>query len=312
MLLDLLYAYRLLRKSPIATAVTILALALGIGANIGSFIAVNALVLHPFPYPNLDRIMTVWGTLPKAELNRAGVTAADFEDWKRQSRSFEALAAYTAGNVNLTGADRPEPVQEARVGAGFFQVFGMKPNMGRTFSNGDDESHNPQVAVLSNALWRGRFAASREVIGKTIPLGGQSYTIIGVMPDDFDYPLATDVWVPLVLTPAERSERVYHTFLAVGRLKPGVNAVEAQAELRANRVCAGAAVSEDECRLERRRGAAASNNGACHEPLCRSSVRSIAVSIASCGSERRQYSACAGHESPQNNCHRSVAGCKPP
>src|SRR5215471_4104695 len=118
MWLDLVYAYRVLKRSPIASAVTILALALGIGANVGSFIAVNALVLHPFPYPNLDRVMTVWGTLPKAELNRAGVTAADFDDWKRQSQSFEALAAYTAGNINLTGADRPEPLQAARVGAG--------------------------------------------------------------------------------------------------------------------------------------------------------------------------------------------------
>src|SRR5215469_7354823 len=109
MLLDLVYAYRVLRKSPIATAVTILALALGIGANIGSFVATNALILHPFPYPVLDHIVMVWGTLPKQELNHAGVTPADFDDFKRQTRSFEALATFAAGTVNVTGGDRPEP-----------------------------------------------------------------------------------------------------------------------------------------------------------------------------------------------------------
>jgi len=91
MLRDLVYAYRILKKSPIATAVTILALALGIGANIGSFIAVNAILLHPFPYHHLERIMTVWGTLPKAGVDRAGVAAADFEDWKQHNSSFELL-----------------------------------------------------------------------------------------------------------------------------------------------------------------------------------------------------------------------------
>ena len=106
---DVVYAYRVLRKSPIATAVTIVALALGIGANLGSFIAVNAVVLHPFAYPHLERIVTVWGALPKDGLDRAGIAPADFEEWKQQSRSFDALAAYESSTVNITGAGRPEP-----------------------------------------------------------------------------------------------------------------------------------------------------------------------------------------------------------
>src|SRR5579863_767001 len=117
---ELVYAYRVLRKNPMASAVTILALALGIGANIGSFIAVNAIVLHPFAYPDLERILTVWGTQPKSGLDRAGITAGDFEDWRQHSQSFEALSVYDNWTVNLTGADRPEPVQGAHVGAGFF------------------------------------------------------------------------------------------------------------------------------------------------------------------------------------------------
>jgi len=230
MVRDIVYAYRVLRKSPIATAVTILALALGIGANIGSFIAVNAIVLHPFPYPNLDRIMTVWGTLPKTGLDRGGVTAADFEDWRQQSHSFESLAAYENWTVNITGGDRPEPVRGARVGAGFFETFGMKPGIGRIFT--ESESENGRVAVLSNGLWRTRFAGAPDVRGKTIALGGQNYTIVGVMPDDFDYPLATEVWVPLFLTPAEKADRIAHNLMAVGRLKPDVSASQAHAEVR--------------------------------------------------------------------------------
>lgn len=122
MLLDLVYAYRVLRKSTLATAVTILALALGIGANIGSFIAVNALILHPFPYADMDRIMTVWETVPMSGVTRSGVAAADFDDWKRETTAFEQLAAYQPWSANLTGTDKPEPVQAARVGPGFFEA----------------------------------------------------------------------------------------------------------------------------------------------------------------------------------------------
>lgn len=232
MLLDLIYAYRVLRRNSLATAVTILALAVGIGANIGSFIAVNALIFHPFPYPKLDRIMTVWSSAPKSGVDRGGVTAADFEDWKRQSKSFEALAAYQPWTVNLTGADRPEPVQAARVGAGFFQVFGMKSSLGRTFLAGESKAAQAAVAIVSNGFWRSRFASARDAIGKTIRLGGRDYTVVGVMPDDFDYPLAAQVWVPLVLSPAETADRVNRELMVVGRLKPGVSAGQAGAELR--------------------------------------------------------------------------------
>jgi putative ABC transport system permease protein len=196
------------------------------------FLAVNAIVLHPFPYSNLDRIMTVWGTLPRNGLSRGGITAADFEDWKRQNRSFEVLSAYQDWTVNITGADRPEPVQAARVEAGFFQIFGMKPGIGRTFSDRESESGNARVAILSAGFWRARFASAPDIAGKTISLGGQNYTVVGVMPDDFDYPLAAELWVPLILNPAERKDRVDHNLLAVGRLKPGVNAAQADAELR--------------------------------------------------------------------------------
>jgi putative ABC transport system permease protein len=232
MLRDLIYAYRILRKNRIATAVTILALALGIGANVGSFVAVNAIVLHPFPYPNLDRIMTVWGTQPKSGLNRAGVAAADFEDWKQRTRSFDSLSPYQNWTVNLTGTDRPEPLQAARIGPAFFDVFGMKPSIGRAFTVSESESENARVAILSNGLWRAKFSAAPDVTGKTIALAGQTYTIVGVMPDDFDHPLATELWVPLFQTPTQKADRLAHNLQIVGRLKANVTAVQTEAELR--------------------------------------------------------------------------------
>jgi len=237
MLRDIVYGYRILKKSPLATAVTILALALGIGANILVFITVNAVLLHPYPYPNLDRIVTLWGTQAKSGVSRAAVSGADLEDWKRQSRSFEALAAYESATVNITGVDQggsdhPVPVQAARVGPGFFQTFGMKPAIGRTFADTGEESTNPRVAVLSYSLWRARFASAPDVTGKVISLAGQSYTIAGVMPDDFDFPLAAQVWLPLVQTPAEQADRVFHNLLAIGKLKPDVTPRQAGAEIR--------------------------------------------------------------------------------
>src|SRR5215831_3264221 len=134
MLRDFLYAYRLLRKSPLSTAVIVLALALGIGANASMFTTVEAVLLRPFPYPNLDRIMTVWETIPKLRLERAGVAPANFSDFQSQNRSFERLTAYRRWSVNILGADRPEPVQAVRVMPDFFRVFGMKPTIGRTLT----------------------------------------------------------------------------------------------------------------------------------------------------------------------------------
>src|SRR5262245_9504755 len=207
---EFLYAARLLRKTPVSTAVIILALALGIGANASTFTAVESLILRPFTYPNLDRIMTVWETIPKLRLERAGVAPADFTDFRIQNRSFEQFAAYRPWAVNILGKGRPEPVDAARVTSDFFRVFGMNPKFGRTLEDKDD-----LVAVLSEGFWRSRFAAA-DVIGKTISLGGQNYTIVGVMPDEFDYPLAAQVWVPLTLTTDETSERISRSVVFCG------------------------------------------------------------------------------------------------
>jgi putative ABC transport system permease protein len=146
---------------------------------------------NPFSYPNLDRIMTVWETLPRLRLERGGVSAPNFADFQAQNQSFEQLAAYRPWPVNITSADRPERVEVARVTAAFFRVFGMNARIGRTFMDTDEESLNDRIAILSEGFWRAHFAGTRDVLEKSISLAGQ-----GVMPDEFDYPLATEIWVP--------------------------------------------------------------------------------------------------------------------
>jgi putative ABC transport system permease protein len=228
MLRDLVHACRLLRKTPFSTAMIVLAIALGISVNVTIFTAADAVILRPFVYPNLDRIMTVWETIPKLRLERAGITPADFADFQTQSRSFQHIAAYRPWSVNILGGDRPEPVEAVRVMPDFFRIFGMNPKIGQTLPENDE-----RAAVLSEGLWKSRFAGAPDVIGKPISLGGQNYTVVGVMPDDFDYPLAAQVWVPLTFTAAEKSERVIHNLLAVGLLKPGVTPEQAQTEMQA-------------------------------------------------------------------------------
>src|SRR5262249_30232198 len=149
----------LLRKSPVTTLVTVMALALGIGANTGTFIAVNAILVRPFSYPNLSRIVTVWEKVPKLGFGRAGAAPANFADWKEEARSFEQFAAYRSWTVNITRTERPEAVDAARVTPAFFRVFGTQPKLGRAFSDNEGEPGNDRVVILSEAFWRTRFSA---------------------------------------------------------------------------------------------------------------------------------------------------------
>jgi len=231
LLLDLQYASRALRKSPGATAVAVLALALGIGVNTSSFIWVNALVLHPLPYPHLERIMTLWETIPKLGAERDLVAPANAIDWKEQDRSFEQLALYRPWDANLTGAHEPERVQACLVTADFFALLGMKPVLGRTFSKQEEEPASSGVVMVSRGFWQRRLASNPNAVGQTISLDNRTYTITGVMPADFDYPLATDLWAPLALDPQEKNQRAAHTLLVLGRLRPRVSVAEARAAM---------------------------------------------------------------------------------
>jgi putative ABC transport system permease protein len=228
---DIKIAFRALLKSPGATAVAVLALALGIGVNVSSFITVNALVLHPLAYPGLERIETLWETVPKARDERDSVAPANFLDWKTQSHVFEHVAAYRPWDATLMSSGDPERVQGCLASAEFFALLGLKPTMGRVFSADETEPGRDGVVVVSQGFWRGRMGAAPDAVGRSITLGRRGYKVVGVMPADFDYPLATDLWAPLSMTAEEKNERAARDLAVLARLKPGVSVKRAQAEM---------------------------------------------------------------------------------
>ena len=228
---DFRFAGRVLAKSPGATAVAVLALAVGIGVNASCFVWLDALVLHPLPYPNLERIMTLWETIPKLRAERDAVAPANFLDWREQSRSFDEIAAYQPWDVNLTGVGDPERIQACLASPRFFALLGMKPSLGRTFLDDEGEPARDAVVVLSHGFWQRRFASAPDAVGKQLSLGGRSYTVVGVMPADFDFPLATELWAPLPFASEDKSQRAIHHLLVLGRLKSGTPVAQARAEM---------------------------------------------------------------------------------
>jgi len=234
MLNDFRYSLRQLAKSPGFTLVVVLILALGIGANTAIFSLVNAVLLRPLPYPEPDRLVTLW----ERNLKEAGkhlVSPADFFDLQKNNQSFENLAALYPPGFNLTGVNEPERVSGARVSASIFATLGVKPFLGRTFNPEEDRPGAERTVILSHGLWQRRFGGDPLVIGKTAILSGNTYTIVGVLPADLATPglfgnNTPEAWVPVGLDPNITSRKA--RFLRVyGRLRPGVTLQQAQAEM---------------------------------------------------------------------------------
>jgi predicted permease len=217
---DLRFGLRMLRKSPGFTAVAVLTLALGIGANTAIFSFVNAVLLKPLPYPHPERIVSVWEKLPGGGSNQ--ISTLNFLDWERQNRCFQFISAIAWDKVTLTGSGSPEELKVHRVSASYFKVLGVSAELGRTFASDEDQIGNDQEVVLSNGIWRSRFGGDPKVIGRKITLDAKSYTIIGVLPanSEFDRTWAV-MWLPLTFTPANMT-RNYHWLFALARLEPGV------------------------------------------------------------------------------------------
>jgi putative ABC transport system permease protein len=228
---DVRYGFRMLRKSPGAAAVAVLALGLGIGANTASFISLRAMVLRPLPFPDLAQVVTLWEAPAKNRTSRDPVSPANFLDWKEQTRSFQRVAAYQWWDVNLTGVDDPERLQGYLVSPDFFPLLGMAPERGRGFAATEAQPGHEQVVVLSHGFWARRFSSDPHVLGRTVSLDGRAFTVVGVMPAEFDFPLTTDVWAPLALTVQDRAERGSHYLQVLGRLGPGASLDQARAEM---------------------------------------------------------------------------------
>lgn len=236
MLQDFRFATRMFVKHPGFALIAVLMLALGIGANTAIFSIITAVLLRPLPYDHAERIYHVWDNNLARGVQEVLVSYPKFSEWKAQSNSFDGVAAFTPRSFGLKAEGEPEQAQGARVSADFFQVMGVKPILGRTFSAEEDAPGGNQVAVLSYEMWHSRFGASQGIIGRTVILDGKITTVIGVTPADFNFPEdETMLWVPRVFeVPAPAPERVKlgAGFLAVvARLKPGVPASQALAEI---------------------------------------------------------------------------------
>jgi putative ABC transport system permease protein len=221
----------MLAKNPGFTAVAVIALALGIGANTVVFSSVNAMLLHPFAFKHLDRIVAVWETFPKQNENHVKAAPANFRDWSEQSKGFETLAAGHGWNANLTGAGVAERIEGYQVTAGFFPLLGMPPQLGRAITEGDFQPGHTSVVALSYGFWQRHLGADPGIVGKSLRLNGQEFTIIGIMPADFDYPPWAEAWAPLDLSTAQRADRAGHYLEVIGRLKSGTTLAQAKADL---------------------------------------------------------------------------------
>ncbi len=224
------YGLRSLAKSPGFTAVAILTLALGIGANTAIFSVVNSVLLQPLSYPNPDRLVEL--ELTSKEGNNDFTSIPKFNVWRQQTQVFDSVAAYdfSGPGINLTGGDRPEQLKGIHASSDYFRVFAAPMALGRPYNAEEDRPGGPAVAVISNGLWRSRFGADPGIIGRTIDLGGDPYVLIGVLGSTFTSDPKSDIWLPF--KPDPNSIDQGHYLRATARLKPGITLTQAQAAMK--------------------------------------------------------------------------------
>ena len=235
LLQDIRFSLRMLAKNPGFTAIAVLTLALGIGANTVLFSVVNGVLLNPLRYVEPERLVAVYSKT--RQFTFSSISYPNFLDWVRDNRSFTSLAAYRGDDFNLTGTGEPERVPVEMISASFFPVLGVKPVVGRTFVPAEDQLGAGPVALISGGFWRRKFGASPDVLGKSLTLNSTAYTIVGVIPGNFTFRgnnyHTSDVFVPIGqwTAPIFRDRRASMGMDAVGRLKPGVTFEQAKADM---------------------------------------------------------------------------------
>jgi putative ABC transport system permease protein len=232
---DVRYAARGLRARPAFAVVTIMTLAIGIGATTAIFSAVDPILLEPLPYPDPSRVVMVW--YAGADGSRAAQSFGTFRELSTRTRAFAAMAVFKPWQPTMTGPGEPERIDGQQVSADYFRVLGIPPSLGRGFDAVDDRLHGADVAIVSDALWRRRFASDRSIVGRQITLNDRLYTVVGVMPASFENVLAptADIWSPLqydASLPADGREWGHHLRL-VGRVRPGISVADARRDLDA-------------------------------------------------------------------------------
>jgi predicted permease len=230
---DLRYGARMLVKSPIFTAVAVLTLALGIGANTAIFSLVNAVLLRPLPYEDSDRLVLL--SEYTANDGEGPLSYPNFADWRAQNHVFEKIGVYNFGDYNLTGGGEAERLRAAQMSADLFDALRVRAALGRVYTNDEDKPGANPVVVLSHGLWQRRFGGDPKIIGRALTLNDRGYTVIGVMPQGFLFPARVEMWVPVGPFSAQElwKLRINHPGLsAVARLKPGVTLEQARADMR--------------------------------------------------------------------------------
>src|SRR5580692_5002183 len=230
---DVRYGLRVLLKHPGFTAIAVLTLALGIGANTALFSVVNGVLLNPLPFPNPDRLVAVYSKTQ--QFRESSISYPNFLDWVRDNHSFLKLGAFRSEEYNMTGEGEPERLHGHMISADFFPALGLNPLLGRNLLPEEDQAGGAPVAVIGDGLWKRKFALSREVLGKSITLNGKAYTVIGVATGQIAGLSRTDVYVPMGQwsDPSFRDRRISMGTNAIGRLKPGVTFAQARADMDA-------------------------------------------------------------------------------
>jgi len=225
---DLRYALRMLLKKPGFTAIAIITLGLGIGANTAIFSVVNTVLLRPLPFQDPDHIVHVFRMQPPIE--RAPISRADYLEWQAQNQVFQYLAANYGQTYNLTGIDEAERLRGSRVTEDFFAIFGGSAAQGRFLLPADNQPGSARVAVISYGLWQRRFGSNPQIVGQTISLNGEPYEVVGVAPARFAYPGRTEIWTP-ALIPEDKNQRGSNYLQVIARLKEGVSVAQAEAQM---------------------------------------------------------------------------------
>lgn len=230
LLREIQYSIRMLIKNPGFTAVALITMALGIGANTAIFSVINTVLLRPLPFREPDRIVFVWSS--RGEQDRSTTSLSDINDWKSQSQSFDSMAAYSYNLYNIVDYQDPEQVRGAQVSGDFFKVLGVDAMLGRTFTQEDERN---KLVILSHALWQRRYGSDASIVGKSIGMNNESYTVLGVMPKGFEFPSAEiPLWTTFATIYPDRElleNRKARNFRVIGRLKPGSSPEAVQNEM---------------------------------------------------------------------------------
>ncbi len=230
---DFRFALRSIARQPLVAAMIVTMLALGLGANGAIFSVIDALVFRPFPIEDVDRMVMMAEKSPQSlfGFDQFSVAPANFLDWREQSEMFQEIAAYDAWSVNLEGQDEPERVQAMLVSPGFFEILGVDLDSGRAFLPEEEERANRFRAILGHGLWTRRFGGDPAIVGQTIRLDGETYSVLGIAPPDFDFPMGSEVWAPLSLSDTEKQNRSSRYLTPVARLRDDRSFEDALAEM---------------------------------------------------------------------------------